>query len=348
MRRNSRACTALTLLLALPVQAETLRLLNWEDYLAPRVIERWEAETGIGIEQIYFDGDERRDQILVDAERHDIDLAMVDEVASRLFGERGLLAAPTPEQVPNLRHVDPAFQRQCSQYSVPYAWGTMGIAYRSDKLPTAPHSWSELIRPAPSLRGHIGMMDDGTDLLAPVLFMQGKSINTEDRASLEQAFEVLKAQVPAVLTYEYAITFLKSNPRADDLHMALVYSGDQQVLNEVAGTEAWRYVIPDEGTILWADCLALVRNSAHREAAIRFIDFLNRPEIAALNAEQLWVATPNLAALPLLSPAFRQDQAVFPPPQRRARSQYYAMMSNAGVVMRTRISSAIKRLYDAQ
>ena len=126
---------------------------------------------------------------MVDAERHDIDLAMVDEVASRLFGERGLLAAPTPEQVPNLRHVDPAFQRQCSQYSVPYAWGTMGIAYRSDKLPTAPHSWSELIRPAPSLRGHIGMMDDGTDLLAPVLFMQGKSINTEDRASLEQAFE---------------------------------------------------------------------------------------------------------------------------------------------------------------
>ena len=41
--------------------------------------------------------------------------------------------------------------------------------------------------------------------------------------------------------------------------MALAYSGDQQVLNAVEGVhgEPWRYVVPEEGTLLWVDCLSV-------------------------------------------------------------------------------------------
>ncbi len=348
MRFRPLFASLIAWVLSFPVHAETLKLLNWEAYLAPSVIKQWQAETGIKIEQIFFDNDERRDAMLVDAKRHGIDLAVVDETASRLFGKRGIIFAPTPEQAPNLQHLTPRFQEQCGRDSVPYMWGTMGIVYRADKVTQAPTSWSALIQPAPYLKGHVGMMNDITDMLAPALFMQQQSINTEDPQVLKGTFGLLKAQVPSVLTYDYAITYLQSNAKAQQLYMALAYSGDQHVLNDVSGSKHWRYAVPKEGTVLWVDCLTAVSGSKHREASIRFIDFLNRPDVAARNAEALWVATPNAAAMKLLEADFRKDREVFPPPEIMAKSQRYLPLSNAGQLLRKRITSAIIKLHDAQ
>ncbi|MBR9885685.1 MAG: spermidine/putrescine ABC transporter substrate-binding protein [Oceanospirillales bacterium] len=341
--------TAVLLALLSPLaSAETLTLLNWEAYLAPDVIEQWESETGVSVEQVYFDNDERRDRMMVDARRHNIDLVVLDEVASRLFGERGISFAPSVEQAPNLQHLDPRFQQQCGEHSIPYMWGTLGIAYRSDKVSVPPTSWSALLQPAPEMSGHIGMLDDGTDMLAPALLMRNQSINTDSREVLQTAFEDLKQQEPAVLTYDYAITYLQSRPEADELYMALVYSGDQGVLNEIQGTENWQYVVPDEGSILWVDCLAVISGSGNEMLAMRFIDFLNRPDIAARNAQSLWVATPNSAALELIDPEFRDDLTIFPPPKVMAKSQLYEVLSDDNVMMRKRITSAIRKLHDAQ
>ncbi|MBS98850.1 MAG: spermidine/putrescine ABC transporter substrate-binding protein [Oceanospirillaceae bacterium] len=327
--------------------AETLTLLNWEEYLDPAVIERWEVETGIRIDQVYFDNDERRDQILVDVGRHDIDLVVVDEVASRLFGERGLIHAPTREQAPNLQHLEPDFQAQCSQYAVPYMWGTLGIAYRADKV-AKPTSWADIMEPPAALYGHIGMMDDITDMLAPTLLLNGHSINTDDRGELEQTFEALRQQVPAVLTYDYAITYLQTSAQADELYMATVYSGDQEVLNAISGSEQWHYVVPDEGTILWVDCLSVVTDSPQARWAERFIDFLNRPEIAALNAEALWVGTPNRAARALLGSEVRADQTVYPPESVMAKRQLYEPISDENLLLRQRMTHAIRKLHESQ
>ncbi|MBV1790642.1 spermidine/putrescine ABC transporter substrate-binding protein [Marinobacterium sp. D7] len=338
----------LTLLLSPYTMAEKLTLLNWEAYLDPDVIAMWQAETGVEIEQIYFDNDERRDRMMVDAGRHHIDLVVLDEVASRLFGERGVSFAPTTAQAPNLRHLDPRFTDQCGKHSVPYMWGSLGIAYRNDKVGTTPVSWSDLMRPAPELVGHIGMLDDGADMLAPALLMHGQSVNSDSREALQAAFEDLKQQVPAVLTYDYAITYLQSDTNADQLYMALVYSGDQDTLNEVQGSEHWQYVVPSEGTILWADCLAVLQGSDKQELAIRFIDFLNRPEIAARNAQSVWVATPNTAAYPLLDEEFSQDPTVYPSADVMAKSQLYGVLSDENLMLRKRITSAIRKLHDAK
>jgi len=342
------AIAMLALLLSPVALAEKLTFLNWEVYLAPEVIERWESETGVKIDQIYFDNDERRDRMMVEAGRHQIDLAVLDEVASRLFGERGISFAPTEAQAPNLEHLDPRFTAQCGRHSVPYLWGTLGIAYRSDKVLTAPTSWAELVRPSPELAGHIGMIDDGADMLAPPLLMRDRSINSASREVLQTAFDDLKQQVPSVLTYEYAITYLQSHPDADELYMASAYSGDQDTLNEIEGGERWRYAVPGEGTILWADCLAVVAESDKQALAIRFIDFLNRPEIAAINAQAVWVATPNSAAYELLDDEFRQDPTVYPPAEVMAKSQLYGVLSEENLLLRQRITSAIRKLHDAR
>ena len=184
---------------------------------------------------------------------------------------------------------------------MPYLWGTLGIAYRSDRIEQAPRSWADLLKPARPDEPHIVMMEDHEDILASPLILLGHSINTSDLDQLKAAFELLRSQSEAVLTYEYVITALRSQRHLDRADMALAYNGDQQVLNAVEGVRrALALRGAGRGTLLWVDCLSVPSNSPNQALAYRFLDFLNRPEIAALNAEDLGVATPNAAARALL------------------------------------------------
>lgn len=334
---------------AFPAHADPLRLLNWEEYLSPKVIELWQKETGVEIEEVYFDNDEKRDEILTNPDRHDIDVAVVDEVSAELFGKSGKFLPVNQNNVESLKHIDPFWRSRCGNYSLPYMWGTLGIAYRSDKVQREPGSWRDLMQPEDKLKGHLGMLDDYTDMLAPALFFSGYSLNTNDQSELKQAFELLKKQAADVLTYQYAISYLQSSSDADKLYMAAVYSGDQDTLNDIVPEgEPWRYVVPEEGTVLWVDCMAVVSSSKNKEIALKFINFLNRPEIAALNSEEIYVATANRAALPLLSEEFRNNSEVFPPEEVINRSQLYQVLDKDSVKLRQRITSAVRNIHDSK
>lgn len=328
---------------------QTLTLLTWEEYLSEAVIERWQAETGVRIEQIYFDSGDKRDEILAKPD-HQIDVVLTELISSSRFGARGLLDPLDEKSLPGLSHLSPRWRDSCGPYSVPYLWGTLGIAYRSDLLDQAPHSWADLLKPAPHDAPHIIMMEDHEDILASPLILQQHSINTSDNDELKAAYELLLAQAPAVLTYEYVITSLRSQRYLDQADMALAYSGDQQVLNEVEGIdgEPWRYVVPEEGTLLWVDCLSVPSITPDKALAYRFLEFLNQPDIAALNAADLGVATPNRAARELLPDDIRQDPTIYPPEEVLARSQVYEPRPLEATQTRRRIISALINAHDAR
>lgn len=340
-------CFLLFFSLALPVSAETLRLLNWEDYLSPDVEQRWQ-QSGHQIEPVFFDSDEKRDAILINSDEHSIDIAVVDEIVASRFGREGRLIKVDEQNVPSLAYVDAFWRARCGDYAVPYLWGTLGIAYRSDIIKQPPDSWDALLQPADSLKGHIGMLNDYTDMLAPVIFKHGYSLNTENETELRQVFATLKELTDNILTFEYPITFLDSDKRADQLHMAVVYGGDQYSMNDSVGQEGlWKYTVPKEGTVLWVDCLAITSNSENKELALAFLDFLNKPEIAAINAEDLYYATPNREAEKLLPEIFRNNPEVFPNQAILDRSQLYKELSNKNIELRLRITNAIVNIHES-
>lgn len=340
-------CLCASALVAAPATAETLNFFNWEAYIAPALVERWEAETGVKINQIFYDNGDERDEILSNPE-NDIDVVVVGELEARRFGKKGV-TAPLPASEPAVTEIGGRWQRSCGDSAVPYIWGTLGIVYRADRITTPPQSWFDLLRPSPALAKRIAMLDDPGDLLTPALISIDKPVTTGDKTDLKEAFEVLKAQAPSVRVYGYIVSETQSPEYGDELDMALGYSGDQRALNEArTAGKPWRYVVPKEGTVLWVDCLAAVAKSPRLELAKRFIAFLNEPRNAAENSIALEMPTANDAAVPLLPEEMRKDPEVFPPDSVLAASQFYDEIPADVAQTRRRIAGALANIHDAQ
>jgi len=330
-------------------QAQTLNILTWEAYFSEGLISAWEARTGATVNQIVFDNDEVRNSMLGTVRPGTIDLVTIDKVSAPLFGDRGILVPVAQYSgTDNLRHLEPRWVQSCGDFATPYLWGTMGLVYRRDILPRAPDSWQALLQPEASLVGHLGLLDNYIDTLAPSLILRNASISTEEEALLSQVYDELRALLPSLLTFDYALTFVGQHPQADDLHLALGYSGDERELNRLSGTDHWAYAVPREGTALWIDCLAVVANSSNPALAMDFLNFMNAPEQAAANSEAIGIATTNTAAMALQPANFRDDPLVYPNVTAGQNFQEYEPITLNNILMRNRITSALVKLHESQ
>ena len=349
MRGPKLAATFLAALaLAEPAHAVTLNLLIWEAYIDQGILADFTEKTGIDVRQTYYDSGDRRDEILSDP-RSNVDVVVTSENGAKLYGNRGVLLPVAANPVASAADYPESWTRRCGGYGLPYLWGTMGILYRSDKVTETPASWSDLMTPAEDLRGHIAMYDDHAEALVAPLVLLGKSVNANDNATLKEAYDLLKRQSPYVLTYDYIITSIQSPDIGPRIHMALGYSGDQHVLNEkVAAPGLWRYVVPEEGTLSWLDCIAVSQRSPHAAAALQLLDFITGAENAARNARSLNMPTASSAALALLPEAMRSDPEIYTAPDILAKSQFQEELTVQSVQARRRIISSLAQFRDAR
>ena len=79
------------------------------------------------------------------------------------------------------------------------------------------------------------------------------------------------------------------------------------------------YAIPAEGAQLWIDAWVIPADAPHVDAAYKFLDFVLRPDIAALNSNYIGYANAVPASKPHLDPAVRDDPAIYPPEEIRER-----------------------------
>jgi len=223
------------------------------------------------VKQILFDQEEVRNTILLSSEVNDIDIVTIDPGTAAFVGMRDVFVPIDQYQnTTNFRHFDPEWAQSCAPYATPYLWGTLGIVYRKDRVSTAPTSWRDLLEPNEELVGHIGWVENYVDTLAPALILRNQPVASNDEALLKEVFDEMKNLLPAMLTFKYAISFVGQSPKSDDLYMALAYSGDQQELNGLSNSQQWEYVLPEEGSMVWSECLAVLKHSDKQALAMDF------------------------------------------------------------------------------
>ena len=124
-----------------PSGAGTLYFLNWADYIPEELIQKFEAETGAKVVLDTFESPEAMLAKLKAGADQEFSLVVAPDYYVLQMARDGLSAPLDKGKLKNLANLDPFFldppYDPGLQYSVPYLWGTTGIAYRED-LVTGP------------------------------------------------------------------------------------------------------------------------------------------------------------------------------------------------------------------
>lgn len=143
----------------------TLYLYNWGDYIDPSLLEQFTEESGVTVVVDTFETNE--DMIAkVRAGGSGYDIVVPSDYAVAVMSAEDLLAPLDKAQLSNLDNIDPELLGMYfdpeNRYSVPYLYGTTGIAYSKAVFPDGVDSWGALFDPAQleKVSGRASMLDD--------------------------------------------------------------------------------------------------------------------------------------------------------------------------------------------
>jgi len=309
----SAACACALALAASGVRAQEeekiLNIYNWSDYIGDDVLKKFEAETGIKVRYDLFDNNEILHAKLV-AGKTGYDLVVPSSNWAKLQIEGGLLQKLDKAKIPNLKNVDPAINAQLSNmdpgndYIVNWLWGFTTVGINVDKVkaalgstPMPENAWDLVFKPEyiSKMKGcGVSFLDSATEIVPAALHYLGKKSFSKIPADYTAAANLLNAVRPYV-------TLFSSSGYINDMAngsicLALGWSGDiniahQRAIDGKTGQNV-QALIPKTGGLLFFDTMAIPVDAAHPGNAMKFINFVLKPEVEAANTNKVFYPNP--------------------------------------------------------
>ena len=309
-------------------QERVVNVYNWSDYIDPAVLEAFTKETGIKVRYDTFDANETLEtKLLAGKSGYDV------VVPTAYFLERQIMAGVFQKldksKLTNLGNVWPEIAKRLAgydpgnQFAVNYMWGTTGIGYNvkavHDRLGAGARieSWDTVFKPENLARFKdcgVHMLDSADDILPAALHYLDLNPNSTDPKDLQRAADLLTKIRPSVRKF-HSSEYLNALA-SGEICLVVGWSGDVKQAQKRAveaknGVEIG-YAIPKEGVQMWFDNLAIPKDAAHVAEAYAFIDFLLKPEIAAMNSNLVSYANGNLASQKFIDRSVLDDESVYP------------------------------------
>lgn len=306
-----------------PMSRELI-VLNWAEYMDPELLEKFEQQYGVKVREIYFESDDFRDEMMLDAMAEGYDIVLVNGLMMDIYRQQGWLAPLDPKKIPNLKLINQRWRTSypgVEDYGIPYAWGTLGIGYRKDLLGREITSWLEFFRPDKDLQNKIGLMRSSRDLMGMALKALGYSANSSDSQEIKAAEKLLLGLKPYVHNFSYISVDEDSSLIKGDIIASMMYSGDALMLKD--HFDNIDYVLPEEGGNLWVDYWVVLSSSGNKDLAWSFLNFMNEPANAAQAAQYIFYASPNDGAEKLLPEEFLENTFIYPDEKSLEKSEFY-------------------------
>ena len=313
--------------------SRSLQLYSWRDYTGKTVLSEFQGLTGIVVSADFYDSSEQMFRTINSGnERYDVLIAPYDYV-EHMIGA-GLLQPLDHGKLPNIDNLFPVFRDarfdRGRRFSLPYLWGTQGICYRKSAVRKTPASWGVLLD-SDEHAGRISL--PGIDTLGLALKYLGYSYNSADPAELAAAADLLIRQKPRVASFEATNGIeLLSKGEVD-----LAVGWNSEIIGLMDQDDDIDYRVPVEGGLLWQDCMCIPRSAENPEDAHVLMDYALQADVGARIAESFWYATPNRAALELLSDDYRTDHTIFPGMDVIRQCEPALNLGEAGTQLRLRI-----------
>jgi len=336
-----------------------LNVYNWSDYIAPDTIPKFEAETGIKITYDVYDGNEVLEaKLLAGNSGYDLVVPSASPFMTRQIAA-GVYRALDKAKLSNWRNLDPKILELVAgadpdnAHGVPYLWSDTGVGFNEKQVLSAlgeealVDSLAVILDPANARKlaaCGISLLDTPQEVFPATLAYLGLDPKSRDLGDLEKAFGALEKIRPHIRKF-HSSQYI-NDLAGGDLCVSLGYSGDviqaRNRASEAGNGIEIAFRVPKEGAMMSVDMLGIPADAPHSENALRFIDYLLRPEVIAGITDAVWYPNPNLPATALVKPEIRNDPAVYPPAETRRRFYVDLPASSAYERARTRAWTRLK------
>lgn len=293
-------------------EAATITVLNYGKYYDEDALKQFEEETGINVKYEEYESPE---EMYTKYKSGSIDYDVIcssEYMVQKLIGEGEVLEMDFPN-MENYSNLEPSILELNSAYdsdhtySLPYFYGTLGLLYNTQAVSEqAVSGWDCLWDSA--YQDEIIMENSVRDTFAPALVKLGYSLNETDEEHLREALALLKQQKDDGLVYAYYVDETSDAMIGEEAAIALCYSGEAALAMEE--NENLSYSVPDEGSNLWIDSWFVPKTCQNREAAMKFLDFTCRDDIAEKNFEYVLYSSPITSVAAGMSEEYRNNPAI--------------------------------------
>jgi spermidine/putrescine transport system substrate-binding protein len=301
---------------------DVLRLFNWNNYVSPATVERFEAQCHCRVLQDYYsDNEEMLAKLAAGASGYDIIVPTGNAVETLI--RQNALRPLDRARLPHFSNLNSAFlgafYDPANTYAVPYAYTITLLGYNATRLAElgVPHdTWAVLFEPRylEKLRGRVTVLDSARELTAAALLYLGYSANDTDEAHWKQARDLIIRAKPYWASFSNS-SYIKELT-VGNIWLAHGYSNDMFVAAQDA-QKAGRpfrvaFATPREGAVLALDNMVLHKSGARPDLAQAFMDFMLDGRNSAELTNLIGSGNPNRAAMAYVAPEIASNPAIFP------------------------------------
>ncbi|EKO3564589.1 MULTISPECIES: ABC transporter substrate-binding protein [Vibrio] len=301
-------------------QAQRLNVYAWGGYLPEKSLKQFEAQEGVSIHYSTFENNESMYTRLKLLKGSGYDVVFASAYFIEKMAREGLLSELDHAQIPNMKDAMPSLLGQAhdpkNQYSLPYIWGITGLSYNAAYLPNGISRWADLWDP--KYVRQVMLIDDMRDVFGMALKLNGFSINTQNEAEIEKAYQSLVALKRNVLLYNSDAPHVPYV--SGEVALGMQWNGNafqgQEELPELT------FVMPEEGAVLWMDNFTIPSGSNNKALAHKFINFMYQAENQAEIVNSLGYASATQSGRALLADELRNNPSIFPSDEEMQKGEF--------------------------
>ena len=340
-------------MIALPATAaDQFHLYNWNNYIAPETIKRFEDSCKCEVVQTYYsDNEELLAKLAAGAKGYDMLVPTSNAVQALIKG--GQLKPLDKSQLPNLKNINPVYMNTAfdpgNQYSVPYAMSTTIIGYNDVKmkelgLPT--DTWAVIFDPKllQKVKGRVTVLDSSSELFAAAFKYLGYSANDVDPKHWDEAAALIKKAKPYWAAFN-ASSYIKELT-VGNVWLVHGYSNDifQANLDAQAAKRPFHILqgMPKEGAVLAVDNMVIHKDAPRPDLALKFMNFMLEGKNSSELTNLIGSGNPNIDAVKYIKPEILKNPAIFPDKAVEAKLEQLKDLTSAQRRLRNRLWTEIK------
>ncbi|MDR1941350.1 MAG: spermidine/putrescine ABC transporter substrate-binding protein [Endomicrobium sp.] len=301
-------------------QTKELNVFFWTEYIPESVIKQFETETGIKVNFATYSSNEDMMSKVKSSAAGTYDIVVPSDYAVKMMSEEGLLLEIDKSAITNLKNIEPSYLNRDfdpdNKYSVPYMAGVATLVVNKKKVSEKITSFAQVLDP--KYKNSIVALDDSRAVIGAVANSMGYSFNPSDDAVLDKVAQKVQALKPNVKLLD------SDSPKTAMLNgeTSIGYMWNAEIAICLQESGDFEIIFPQEGCYLFLDNLAIVKGAKNQVNAQKFIDFVLSADTAKAILEEYPYATPNKAALDVVSDDYKNNPASNVPPEVFANGQF--------------------------